>query len=103
MWMHQSRCSPTQEILGVHDKKNRIFLKSSVRQVRFLLNTCLTITTIILQIGASRQEHQKKERHIVKQTTNYAAKKRQSAVQYPEEDPFPVSNIQSFERIIAYV
>ena len=23
MWVHQSRCSPSQEILGVHDKKNR--------------------------------------------------------------------------------
>ena len=23
MWVHQSRCSPTQEILGVHDKKEQ--------------------------------------------------------------------------------
>ena len=23
MWMHQSRCFPTQEILGVHNKNNR--------------------------------------------------------------------------------
>ena len=59
--------------------------------------------TIILQSGASIQDHQKKERHTMKQTTNYIAKKRQSAVQSPEEDYFPVSNIQISKRVTAYV
>ena len=104
MWVRQSRCSRTQEILGVHDKNNRgNFLKSWARQVRFLLNTCLTVMTIIVQSGASRQEHQNKERHTMKQTTNSAAKKRQPAVQSPKKDSFSVSNRQSSKKITAYV
>ena len=35
-------------------------LNSWVRQVRLLLNTCLTIITIVVESGTSRQEHQKK-------------------------------------------
>ena len=35
--------------------------------------------TVEVQSGASRQEYQKKEIHKMKQTTNSAAKKRQSA------------------------
>ena len=61
---------------GVHDKKNgEKQLKSWVRHVRFLLNTCLTVITIVLQSGDSIQEHQDKERHAMKQTTNSAANK----------------------------
>ena len=59
--------------------------------------------TIGAQSGASIQEHQKKERHAMKQMTNSAAKKRQSAVKYPQEDYFPVSNRQSSKRVTAYV
>ena len=58
---------------------------------------------IVVQSGASRQEHQKKEIHTKKETTNYAVKKGQSAVQYPQEDYFPVSNIQSSKIVTAYV
>ena len=58
---------------------------------------------IVVQSGASRQEHQKKERHTTKETTNSAAKKQPSAVQSPQEDSFPVSNGQSSRRVTAYV
>ena len=77
MRVHQSRCPPAQNILGVHDKKiiGKKQLKSWVRQVRSLSNTCLTVTTIVVQSGASRQEHQKKERHTTKKTTNSAVNK----------------------------
>ena len=68
-------------------------LKSWVKQVRFLLNTCLTVTVIVVKSGASRQDNQKKERHTMKQTTNSAAKKQQSAVQSPG-NIFSVSNRQ---------
>ena len=40
--------------LGKLKKKQ---LKSWVRQVRFLLNTCSTVMTIVVQSGAARQEH----------------------------------------------
>ena len=52
-------------------------LKSWVRHVRLLLNTCLTVTTIVVHSGASRQEHQKKEIHTTTKTTNSAANKTQ--------------------------
>ena len=35
-------------------------MKSLVREVLFLLNAYLKVMTIIVQIGATRQEHQKK-------------------------------------------
>ena len=60
---------------GYMIKKNREKLKSWVRQVRFLLNTCLTVIKIVFQSGASRQEHQNKERKTTKKTTNSAANK----------------------------
>ena len=77
MWMHQSRCSPTQEIFGVHDKKEqeKKQLKILVRQVRFLLNTCVTIMKIVAQSGASRQEHQNNERHTTTKTIDSVANK----------------------------
>ena len=104
MWVHQIRCYPTQERLGVHDKKEQgKKLKSLVRQLRFLLNTRLTVMTIVVQSGAPRKKHQKKERHPMKQTTNSAAKKRQSAVQSPEKDYFSISNRQISKRITAYI
>ena len=59
--------------------------------------------TIVVQSGASGQEHQKKVRHTMKQTTDYATKKQQTAVQYPEKDYFYVSNRQSSKIITAYV
>ena len=61
---------------GYMIKKNRKKqLKSWVKQVIFLLNTCLIVMEILVQSGASRPEHQKKERHTIKQTTNSAANK----------------------------
>ena len=44
-------------------------------QTKFFLNTCLTILTIVVYSGASRQEHKKKEIHTTKETMNYAVKK----------------------------
>ena len=52
---------------------------------------------IVVQSGASRQEHHKKEIHATKKTTNSAAKKRKSAVQYPEKEYFAVLNRQRFK------
>ena len=46
-----------------------------MRQVRFLLKTCLTITTIVVQSGASRQENQNKERHTMTKMMNFDANK----------------------------
>ena len=61
---------------GYMIKKNREKqLKSLVQQVRYLLNTCLTVMKIMVQSAASRQEHQKKERHTTTKTTNSAANK----------------------------
>ena len=51
-------------------------LKSWVQQVRYLLNTCLTVMKIVVQSGASRQEHQNKGRHTTTKTTNSDAKKK---------------------------
>ena len=44
-------------------------------QVRFLLRTFLTITTIVVQSGASRQEHEKREIHTTTKRMSYAANK----------------------------
>ena len=44
---------------GYMIKNNRENLKSLVRQVRSLSNTCSTVMKIIVRSGASRQEHQK--------------------------------------------
>ena len=49
-------------------------MKILVSQVRFILNTCLTVMKIVVHSGASRKEHQKKERHTMKQTMNSTAK-----------------------------
>ena len=59
--------------------------------------------TIVVQSGASRQKYQKKEINTMKQTVNSAAKKRQSDVQYPGKDYFPVSNRKSSKIITTYV
>ena len=104
MWVHQSRCYPTQERLGCMIKNNREKrLKNWVSKLRSLLNTCLTIMIIVVQGGASRQDHQKKERHTTKKMMNSAAKKRQPAVQSPEKYYFTVSNILSSERVTEYI
>ena len=58
--------------------------------------------TIVVQSSASRQGHNNKERHTMTKTTNYAVIKRQSAVQSPQEDSFPVSNRKSSKRVTAY-
>ena len=58
---------------------------------------------IVVQSGASRQEHQNKEIHTTTKTINSAVKKRQSDVQSPQEDYFTVSNRQSSKRVTAYV
>ena len=47
-------------------KNSKKQLKTRVRQLRFLLNTCLTIMKILVQSGGSRQDHQNKERHTIK-------------------------------------
>ena len=41
----------------------------------FPSNTCLTVMTMVVQSGASRLEHQKKERHTTTKMTNSGAKK----------------------------
>ena len=48
-------------------------LKSWLWQVRFLLNTCLTVMEVLVQSGYSRQDHHQKKIHSMKQTTNSAA------------------------------
>ena len=58
--------------------------------------------TILFQSGASIKEHHKKERHTMKQKTNYAAKKRQLSVQSPQEDYFNISNRQNSKKVTAY-
>ena len=50
-------------------------LKSSVRQVRFILSTCLTIMTIVVHSGALRQVHQKKGINTTKKMMNSDANK----------------------------
>ena len=62
-----------------------------------------TVMKIVIKSGASIKEHQKKEIHTMKQTTNSYANKRQLAVQYPEKDCFTVSNRQSSKIVTAYV
>ena len=74
-----------------------------MRQARFLLNICLIIMANVVQSGALRQEHQKKERHTMSEMMSSATKKQQPYVQSPEKYYFPVSNRQSFKRITAYV
>ena len=77
-------------------------LKSWVRQVRPPLDTCLIVTEILVQSGASRQEHQKKEIHTTTKTTNSAVNKTTISCKSPEENYFPVSNRQSSKRVTAY-
>ena len=74
-----------------------------MRQVRFLLNTYLTTPTIVVQSGASRKDHQNKEGHMTTKRMNSDEKKRQSAVQSPEKDYFPISNRRSSRIITSYV
>ena len=78
-------------------------LNSWVRQVGSPSSTHLTVMTIVIHSGTSRQEHQKKEINTTTKTMNPAVKKRQSAVQSPENDYFTVSNIQSSKRVTEYV
>ena len=59
--------------------------------------------TILVHSGYSIQYHQNNERHTTKMRIHSAEKKRQPAVQYPEKDYFPVSNIRSSKGITAYV
>ena len=81
-WSKDQRCGCTKEdsiwIKKYWGYMDKIIgwrqLKSWVNQVRLLLNTCLTITTIVVQSGDSRQEHQNKERHKTKKTKNSTAK-----------------------------
>ena len=56
-------------------KKNRKKqLESWVRQVMFLLNTCLTTMTSVVHIGDSRQYHKRKEIHTTTKTLNFLQK-----------------------------
>ena len=77
----QCRCNKADALQlnkdwGYTIKKNgKKIIEELSGQVRFFLNTCLTVTTIVVHSGASRQEHQKKERHTTTKTTNYAANK----------------------------
>ena len=62
--------------MEVHYKKELVkkieeFSEASKVPLEFFL----TVMTIAVQSGASRQEHQKKEIHIMKQTTDYAENK----------------------------
>ena len=45
-----------------------------IEAIKVPLEKCLTVMTILVQSGASRKEHQKKEIHMTTKTTNYAAK-----------------------------
>ena len=77
-------------------------LNSWVRQVSFLLNTCLTIMKILLHSGASRHEHQKKEIHTIKQTTNSTANKMIISWTISWIRLLAVSNRKSSKRVTAY-
>ena len=65
-------------------------------------NTCLTVIQNLVQSGALRQEHQKKERHTTTKTTNSAVNKTTISCKSPEENYFPVSNRKSSKIITAY-
>ena len=59
--------------------------------------------TIVVQSGASRQDHQNKERNTTKQRQIPLQKKQKTAVQSPGKYYFPISNRQSSKIITAYV
>ena len=63
-------------------------LKNWARQVRFLLNTCLTIMKNLLHIGASIKDHHNKQRHIMTKMTIHAAKKTAASCKISWNDSF---------------
>ena len=85
-------------------KKNREKqLNIWVRQVRSPSNTCLTVMQILLQSGASRQEHQKKERQTTTKTSNYVVNKTKTTCKISSRRLFSRLNRKSSKIVTAYV
>ena len=78
-------------------------MKSLVRQVRLLFNTFLIITTILVQSGAPKKDHQKKERHTMKKLMNSATNKMTIICTISWKRLFSILNRRISKIITAYV
>ena len=68
--------SDSINIGGTREKIIGNKLKSWVRHIMFLLNICWTVMTIVVHSDASRQEHQKKERHTIEKDDKFRCKQK---------------------------